>query len=194
MLHCGHQARFRTFPLFQGNGGNSFCCLQMGQQKGRVQVTLHRANAASTVMPALGERLFHVALAAMAVLRQFGCPCGNFMQGAAGPCNRAFQPVYKHPWGVQSHTFPILLLPRFVRDFFEVNGVALTHDLVGEPTMQTLAMGSQLAFLMSETASGGQVPSTVFPHEALMAMLLDTSLRIVVGWIGGPTLSIELAR
>ncbi len=60
--------------------------------------------------------------------------------------------------------------------------------------MQTLAMGSQLAFLMSETTSGGQVPSTVFPHEALMAMLLDTSLRIVVGWIGGLTLSIELAR
>lgn len=108
------QAQLRTFPLFMGDRGNGIWWIKKGNQQGRVQVTLDGSNATRTVMPALGEQLFHVALTAMTVLRQFGCPCGNFMQGAAGPCNRALQPVYKHPWGVQSHTFPILLLPRFV--------------------------------------------------------------------------------
>ena len=46
----------------------------MADQKSRIEIALHRANTTGTLMPTLGERLFHVLLTAMTVLRQFAGP------------------------------------------------------------------------------------------------------------------------
>src|SRR6266571_2104373 len=98
----------------------------MSGQPCRVQVTLHRANPAGAVVPALGQGLFDIGLTAVTVLRQFGGARGELGQGAAGTCNRASQMGYKHPWGVASHALAKLFLPGFVGEFFGPNGVATT--------------------------------------------------------------------
>jgi len=92
-LVCGLQARFRTFPgnNILGTRGFRVSWIKVGGQKRRVEVPLHRANAAGAGMPALGERLFDVRLTAVTVLGQFGAARGEFAQGAAGACNRASQ-------------------------------------------------------------------------------------------------------
>ncbi len=61
----------------------------------------------------------------------------------------ALQKCYKHPWGSQSNASPILLLPPLVGKLFENDGVAYGHDLMDLFAMQTLAVGSQLAFFDS---------------------------------------------
>src|SRR6266446_1996506 len=98
-------------------------------------------------MPALRQRFFHETAAAMTELAQFGGSGGDFDQGAARTCNGASEHAYKHPWRSQSYALAILLLPRFVRDLFQNDRVADRDDLMHFFTMQTLAMGSQLAFL-----------------------------------------------
>ena len=97
-------------------------------------------------MPALRQRFFHDTAAAMTELAQSGCSRGNFDQGAARACNGASEHLYKHPWCSQSYALAILLLPRFVRDLFQNDCVADRDDLMHLLTMQTLAMGCQLAF------------------------------------------------
>jgi hypothetical protein len=110
-LHRGQQARFRTFPILLGDGGSGFCCWQVGQQEGGVQVTLHRTDAAAALMKPLRQGLFDIGLTAVAILRQPGAGGGNFAQGAASLCNCAFQMGYKHPWGAQRHALAVELLP-----------------------------------------------------------------------------------
>src|SRR5260221_467558 len=117
----------------------------MSRQPRRVQVTLHRANPTGTLMPALGQRLLDVALAAVTVLRQLGRVSRKLIQGAAGACNRASQVVYEHPWGGVSNALAILLLPGFVGEFLGTNGVATTDDFMNHPSMQAFAMGRELA-------------------------------------------------
>src|SRR5216683_5341332 len=102
----------------------------MSGQPGRVQVTLHRADAARAVMPALRQGLLDVTPAAVTVLGQFGAARGELAQGAAGACNRAPQMVYEHPWGRVSHALTVLLLPCLVGEFLCTNGIATTHDLM----------------------------------------------------------------
>src|SRR2546427_3012157 len=54
--------RSTLFPyttLFR-SGGDGFCCLQVGQQERRIQVTLDRTDAAAALMPALRQRLFDI--------------------------------------------------------------------------------------------------------------------------------------
>jgi hypothetical protein len=70
-----------------GDRGNGFWRLQIGQQAGRVEVTLHWPNPARTRMPTLRQGFFHVALAVVTVLRQFAVRGRNFGQGAASFCN-----------------------------------------------------------------------------------------------------------
>src|SRR5260370_32029446 len=112
----------------------------MGRKEGRVQITLHRANATGTVMPALGQWLFDIRLTAVAVLGQFGAARGELGQGAAGACNRASQVVYEHPWGRVSHTLAVLFLPRFIGEFLGTNVVATADDFMNQSSTQTLAM------------------------------------------------------
>src|SRR5579864_2701634 len=109
----------------------------------------------------------------MTELAQFRRARGNFEQDAARACNGAFQEFYKHPWGSQSHASPILLLPRLVGKLFEDDGVAHGHDLMDLFAMQTLAVGSQLAFFGGLSASGLLVVSARFPVELVLASLLD---------------------
>src|SRR6266567_764462 len=99
----------------------------------------------------------------MTELAQFRRARGNFDQDAARACNGALQEFYKHPWGSQSNASPILLLPRLVGKLFEDDGVAHGHDLMGLFAMQTLAVGSQLAFFSGLSAPGLLVVSARFP-------------------------------
>ena len=127
-------------------------------------------------MPALGERLFATGGAAVTILREFGGACGNFEQGAASLCNRAFQMIYEHPWGMKTHTLAIPFLPASIGNLFDAKSIANAHNLVDESPMQTLAMGSQCAFLMGYPSSCGQIALTVLPGETLLATLLDLLL------------------
>ncbi len=56
--------------------------------------------------------------------------------------------------------------------------------------MQTLAMHSQLAFLVGESSSGGKIPLAILPGEAPLAMLLDAPFLIVVLWVVGTALAV----
>jgi hypothetical protein len=126
----------------------------MNCQEGRIQIALHWPNATFAVMPTLRERFLDVGTTAMTVLRQFGGVGRNFMQDAASSCNRAFQPFDEHPWSMSPHALTILLLPRFVRQFFGDDGRARSDNLMDKPTMQTLAMGGQFTLMSSKTPSG----------------------------------------
>src|SRR5256714_4660503 len=129
----------------------------------------------------------------MTELREFRRARGNLDQDAARTCNGALQEFYKHPWGSQSNASPILLLPPLVGKLFENDGVAHSHDLMDLVAMQTLAVGSQLAFFGGLSASGLFVVSARFPVQLLLALLLDTTLLIIVVGIGCPSLAIHLA-
>ena len=54
-LVCCPQARLRTFPGTDilGTRGDGFCWIEVGSQKRRIQVTLHRSDATSAVMKPL---------------------------------------------------------------------------------------------------------------------------------------------
>ncbi len=92
------------------------------------------------------------------------CCCGgNFVQGAARTCNGASQMVDEHPWSTKSHTFAVLLLPAFIREFFGENGVAHRHDLMGQTSVQALAMGRQLALFARLAPSGGLIALALLP-------------------------------
>jgi len=84
-LVCGLQARLRTFPENDslGTRGDEMVCIQSGGQKRRIQVSLDRANATTTVMPTLRKWFFHARSTAMTPLREFTGACGDFDQGAA---------------------------------------------------------------------------------------------------------------
>ncbi len=152
----------------------------MSRQPRRVQVTLHRANPTGTLMPALGQRLLDVALAAVTVLRQLGRVSRKLIQGAAGACNRASQVVYEHPWGGVSNALAILLLPGFVGEFLGTNGVATTDDFMNHPSMQAFAMGRELAFFVGKASLRGKIALAVLPDKTLLAMLLDAALVVIV--------------
>src|SRR5436190_10729827 len=165
----------------------------MSREECRVQVTLHRADTAGAAVPALGQRLLCVALAAVAVLGEFGGVRGELAQGAAGACNRASQVVYEHPWGRASHALAVLLLPRFVREFFNTNGVATTDNLMDKPPVQAFAMSRQLALFVGKASSRGKIAAAVLPAQEPLATLLDAAFLIVVLWIVCPALAFELA-
>jgi hypothetical protein len=69
------------------------------------------------------------------------------MPPVRGP--RAFQSLKEHPWGMSTHAFPILFLPGFVGEFFGDDGLACSHNLMHEPTMQTLAMSGSCALVVA---------------------------------------------
>src|SRR6266705_5355747 len=106
----------------------------------------------------------------MTELAQFRRARGNLDQDAARTCNGALQEFYKHPWGSQSNAAPILLLPPLVGKLFENDGVAHGHDLMDLVAMQTLAVGSQLAFFGGLAASGLLVGAAHFPVQLLLAL------------------------
>ena len=194
-LVCCPQARLRTFPvgLVLGTRGSEVCWIQIGGQKRRVEVALHWPNTATALMPALGQRLFDALTAAMAKLRQFRAAGGNFVQGAARPCNGASQMVDEHPWRTKAHAFAVVLLPAFIRKFFGENRVAYRDNLMRHPAMQALAVGRQLALLARFAASGGFIAVAALPGDTSLASLLGPSLLVIVLRIGRSSLPIHLA-
>src|SRR5258707_11968865 len=66
-LVCCPQARLRTLPGndILGTRGGEFCWIEIGRQKRRVQIALHRPDATGALMPALPQRLFDGLAAAM---------------------------------------------------------------------------------------------------------------------------------
>jgi hypothetical protein len=129
----------------------------------------------------------------MAELGEFGAAGGNLDQGAARACNGASEHLYQHPWGSQTHAFTILLLPCSVRNLFEDDRIAHGHDLVDLAPVQALAMSSKPAFDGGFPTPDLLVAPAVFPHQALLIVLLDPTLLIVVVWIGRPALPLHLA-
>src|SRR5258708_37082737 len=130
----------------------------------------------------------------MTVLRQFGGARGKLVQGAASLCNCASQVVYEHPWGTQAHALAITFLPASIRNLCDTNVVTDTDNLMDKPSMQALAMGGELAFVVCQPSPRGKVALTVFPGKASLAVLLDTSFFVVVLWVVGTALAVQLAR
>jgi hypothetical protein len=62
--------------------------------------------------------------------------------------------VYQHPRGTQAHALAKPFLPALVRNLFGTNIIAHRHNLVDEPTVQALAMGGKLAFVVSKPSPG----------------------------------------
>ena len=173
--------------------GNRSGLIEIGGQKCRVEVALHRPDTTGALVPARRVRFFHRLAAAVAKLRQFGGACGNLGQGAARACNGAFQETDKHPWSSQSHTLAVLFLPAFVRNLFEDDRVAHRHDGVDPLAMQALALSRQFAFGVGFPAPDFLVGAAALPVQFLLAVLLDATLCIVVVGMSRPTLPIHLA-
>ena len=87
-LVCCPQARLRTFPGndILGTRGDGLCWIEMGCQKGRIQIALHRPDATGALMKPLRERLFAPLPTAVAILGQLTGTGGDLVQGAAGTC------------------------------------------------------------------------------------------------------------
>ncbi len=154
--------------------------IQGRSQKGGIQVPLDGTHSTGTLMPALRKRFFHALPAAMTELAQFGPARGNLDQGAARACNGALQMLYKHPWSSQSHAFPIKLLPPFIGDLFENDGVPYCDDLMHFFAMQTFAMRCQLTFFFRFAPTCLLIALARFPVQPPLALLLDTALFIIV--------------
>src|SRR5579884_1459616 len=88
------------------------------------------------------------------------------------------------------HTFAILFLPGFIRDFLCDDGIACSDNFMHQTAMQALAMSRQLAFLRSQTPSSDRITPAVFPGQCT---LFHTSFGIIILWIIDPPLSVELA-
>src|SRR5215470_6591581 len=97
------------------------------------------------------------------------------------------------PGGTQAHALAELLLPALVGYLFDTDMVADTDNLVDKPPMQALAMGGKLAFLVGESPSRGKVAAARLPGEAALTMLLDAPFFVVVLWIIGTALPVQLA-
>src|SRR5258708_16162620 len=194
-LVCEPQARLRTFRGndIPGTRGDGICWIKVSGQERRIQITLHRANSARALVPALRKRLFERLAAPVTELAEFGRACGNFAQGAARTCNGASQQLNEHPWCSQPYTFAVLFLPRLVGKFLDDDGVAYRHELMDLLPMQALAMSRQLAFFGGAPLSHLLVGLAAFPVQLLLASLLDAPLLVVVPPIGGAPLSIHLA-
>jgi hypothetical protein len=170
-LVCEPQARLRTFPGndILGTRGDGICWIKVGGQERRIQITLHRANSARALVPALRKRLLERLAAPVTELAEFGRACGNFNQGAARACNGASQQLNEHPWCSESDASPVLFLPRLVGEFLDDDGVAYRHELMDLLPMQALAMSRQLAFFAGLPASGFLVAPTCLPVQLLLA-------------------------
>ena len=194
-LVCCQQARLRTFPGndIPGTRGDRFYWIKKGGEKRRVQVALHRPDAARAPVPALPERLFDERPAAVAKLGQFGTSRGDLVQGAARACNGASEMVDEHPWGTTSHAAAIAFLPAFVGNLFGEDGVAHTHNLMDHTPMQALAMGSQPALFGCFAAPAGLVAPALLPAGSAFGAFPGPPLLVVVLRIGGAPLSLHLA-
>lgn len=51
----------------------------------------------------------------------------------------------KHPWSAHAYTGAKTFLPALERGVFDVDVIALPDQFIDEPSMQTLAVGSQFA-------------------------------------------------
>ncbi len=167
--------------------------IEVGGQKRRIEIPLHRPDATFTLVNPLREGFFDQPPAAVTILRQFGTACGDFVQGAARACNGASQHLYKHPWSAKPDTFAVAFLPCLVGNLFEENPVAHCHDLVDLFAMQALSVGRQLAFFGRLPVPGLLVAPARFPVELLLALLLDAALCIEVVGIGRAPLPIHIA-
>jgi hypothetical protein len=154
---------------------------------------LDGSDATETLVPPLPQRLFHELAAAMTELGEFGAARGDFDQGAARPCNGAFEQCYEHPWSAKAHTFAKLLRPRPIGHFFGDDGLAHGHDLVDETAMQALAVSSEPAFAGGFAPPGSQKALTVLPCQAPLPLFLDPPLLIEVLRVVGATLAVHLA-
>src|SRR5260221_4727441 len=170
-LVCKPQARLRTFPGndILGTRGDGICWIKVSGQERRIQITLHRANSARALVPALRKWLFERLAAPVTELAEFGRACGNFNQGAARTCNGASQQLNEHPWCSESDASPVLFLPRLVGKFLDDDGVAYRHELMDLLPMQALAMSRQLAFFGGAPLSHLLVGLAAFPVQLLLA-------------------------
>src|SRR5215469_1758179 len=101
--------------------------------------------------------------------------------------------VYEHPWGTQAHALAELFLPGSIRNLFDTDIVTNTDSLVDQPSMQALAMGGELAFVMSQSSSCCKIALAVLPGKASLAVLLDAAFFVVVLRVVSAKLSVQLA-
>ncbi len=144
-------------------------------------------------MPALRERFFDRLAAAMTELREFGCTCRDFDQGAARACNGALQLLNKHPWCSKPHTLPIPFLPRFIGKLFKNDGIALPDDLMHLPAMQAFAVSRQFALFFRFSSPGLLVALALLPVALPFASQLDAALDVIVVGIGRSPLPIHFS-
>src|SRR5260221_11798267 len=179
--------------MVSGTRGKVIWWLKVGGQERRVQITLDRTYSTRTDVKPLSKRFLDMHLATVTVLRQLSSARGQLVQGAASLCNCASQVLYKHPWSTHTHALAKLLLPAFIRNFFDTNVVTSTDHLVDQASMQALALGGELAFVVGKSPARGKIALTVLPGEPSLAVLFDAPLLIVVLRVVGTALAVQLA-
>src|SRR5450631_1811982 len=162
-FHHGLQARFRTFPVVLGDGRDVGLQIEKGQQEGRVEIALHGSNPTCAPMPALRQRLLHVAVTPVTILTELAVRRTHVGQGAAGGCNQAFETCYKAPWSTVSDTLAKAFLPSFEGSLLNPDGGAQREDFVGEVSVQALTVGREATVLVGLLTPAPLIPPTFVP-------------------------------
>jgi hypothetical protein len=94
---------------------------------------------------------------------------------------------------MEAHTLAELLLPAFISNLLDTDIVTSMDNLVDKPSVQALAMGGKLAFLVRQSSSRGKIPLAILPGEALLTSFLDAPFFVIALWVIGTALAVQLA-
>src|SRR5258706_7053278 len=139
-------------------------------------------------MPALGTG-FLLDPATVARLGYPGSPGIDVHDRPASTLSQARQPLDKHPRRAELDRLAIGPLPRAIGKVFELEGAAQCQHPMGELPMTALARGGEFPVELTPT---GLDLALAFGHLPALAALLHLATRVVVFWIIGPTLPIEV--
>src|SRR5260370_19537419 len=139
-------------------------------------------------MPALGACYFfaRVAVARWGKSRSRGI---DGQDGPASTSSQARQPLDEHPWGTALHRFAIGPLPGAIGEVFQLEGVTQRQHPMGELAVTGLARGGEFPVHLTST---GLRLALALGHLPALAALLHLATLVVVFWIIGPTLTIQV--
>src|SRR5262249_8882356 len=140
-------------------------------------------------VPALRER-FLLHRTAVTALRQPGLPGVQLDHLPASTCSQARQERDEHPRGTAPDRAPEVLLPRPVRDLFQVEGAPEREDPMSELPVAALARGREPAVHLAPLRL--HLPLAFRNLPAVLALLHPTALVIVLRVVG-PALPVKLA-
>ena len=156
-------------------------------QIGREEIALG-ADATGAHLPALRAG-FLLDAATVARLGESRAPGVDRDDGPASARSQAGQPLDQHARRTELDRLPVGLLPRPIRELFQLEGAAHPQHPMGQLPVTALARGRELAV---EFAPPGLHLPLAFGDLPALRASLDPAPLVVVGRVVGPALPVEL--